>query len=115
MRRAAPWVLVAAAALVLLAPTDAAWVERSYSTGVYPAWQAPLTRASNAVPFALFDLLLAAVAVTTIAIVVAAARMFRRGMRARAIASAILRVAMLGAILYLWFFAIWGLNYRRVP
>jgi hypothetical protein len=115
MRRAAPWVLLAAAAVVLLAPTDAGLVERWYSTGAYPSWQSPITRASNAVPFALFDVLLPAVVGVTATIVVAAVRTFRRGMRARAIGTAVLRCATLGAILYLWFLGVWGLNYRRVP
>jgi hypothetical protein len=114
-RRWLPWIVIAAAAGLAVAPLDAAWVERWYSTGVYLTWQPRATFVSNGVPFAVFDLILASVAAMAAWVLVAAIRGFHRGERWRAVGRAGVRVLTLGALLYLWFLGAWGLNYRRVP
>ena len=115
MRHALPWVLVALAALLLLAPLDPGLVERWYSGRVYLQFQPLLTAVSNALPFAAFDVILMSTLAAVAWIVVAAIRGLRRGDRWRAVATAGVRVLVAAAALYLWFLAAWGLNYRRVP
>jgi hypothetical protein len=115
MPRALPWVLVALAALLLLAPLDPVLVERWYSGRVYPQFQPLVTSISNAMPFAAFDVIVASTLAAAVWIVGGAIRALRRGHRWRALARACARVLIVGAVLYLWFLAAWGLNYRRVP
>jgi hypothetical protein len=115
MRRVLPWVVVAVAAVLLLAPLDAVLVERWYSGGIYLQLQPAVTAVSNRLPFAAFDVILAATAVAALWIVGAAVRGVRRGERWRALARAGLRMLTAGALLYIWFLGAWGLNYRRVP
>jgi hypothetical protein len=115
VRRALPWVLVAAAVLLFVAPIEPSIVERWYSGRLYLQFQPRATALSNRLPFAVFDLILAAVAGAAVWILVSAVRGFRRGLRWRAAGIAAARVLGLGALLYLWFLAAWGLNYRRVP
>ena len=114
-RRGLPWVVVAVAATLLVVPIDPVFVERAYSTRTYLEWQSRLTALSNRMAFALFDVILALAALTVAWIVVAAVRGFRRGRRWRALGTAATRMLAAGAVLYLWFLASWGLNYRRVP
>jgi hypothetical protein len=115
MRRALPWVLVAVAALVFLAPIDPVLVERVYSTRLYLHLQPPVTAVSNRLPFAAFDVILAAALAAFFWILVATIRGVRRGERWRAIGRGGVRLLAVGAALYLWFLGTWGLNYRRVP
>ncbi len=103
-------VLLAAAAA--LAPLPPRWVERAYSTSIYPAIQRTVTPLSNLVPFALLD---AAVAALLAVIVGLSIRRVRRsGVLQGAIRGAIVALTW-SAVIYLWFFALWGANYRRVP
>jgi len=109
-----PWrpALVAAAtgaALVRLPPT---MVERLYSAHVYAGVQPLLTSISNLAPFALFDVLVAIVAVSWIALGVR--DLVRVKGRLRALALIVWRGIVWSAALYLAFLIIWGLNYRRV-
>jgi hypothetical protein len=115
VKRWLPWMVIGAAAALLVAPLDAAWIERWYSTRLYLAWQPRLTAVSNRAPFALFDAILVATAMAVGWILAAAVRAFRRGERWRALPRTALRLLTAGAVLYLWFLASWGLNYRRVP
>jgi uncharacterized protein DUF3810 len=110
MRRAG-WAAVLLAAVAALAPVPRDAVERWYSRGVYRSIQPALTSLSNVTPVPLFDVLcLLAVA----AVAVATYRVFQTTGRRGA-----LRLVQLllhgGAVVYLAFLAIWGLNYRRVP
>lgn len=98
-----------------LAPTNPALVEAWFSTGIYPVIQRTVTPVSNAVPFALLDLL-------SVAAVVAAAVALVRGLRAsrrmRRLGPLLLiagRLIVAVAVGYLVFLVLWGLNYRRVP
>jgi hypothetical protein len=115
MRRALPWVLVAFAALLLLAPLDPALVERWYSGRFYLQLQPRLTDFSNRVPIAVFDLILIATAAAVVWVVARVVRGLRRGARWHAAGTGAVRLLTIGACLYLWFLAAWGLNYRRVP
>ena len=114
-RRWLPWVVVAVAATLLVAPIDADFVERAYSTRAYLYWQTRLTALSNTVSWALFDALLLLTGVAVAWIAVSAVRGFTRGSRWRTLGVAVTRLLTTGAVLYLWFLASWGLNYRRVP
>jgi hypothetical protein len=100
------------AALAAFAPLPAAWVERGYSTSVYPWLQRLITRTSNTLPFALFDaLIVAAIAALGVTVVV---DVRRRGSRTAAL-RLIGRLVVWTAALYIAFVALWGLNYRREP
>jgi hypothetical protein len=106
---AAVVIVALAAALVPLPP---AAVERWYSSLIYPALQRVTTPVSNLMPFALFDVLclwaIAASAVLTY-------RRVRRDGWARGLARTIATLSVAGAVTYLAFLGMWGLNYRRVP
>jgi hypothetical protein len=115
LRRWCPWAVVAAAAALLLAPLDPGSIERLYSTRLYLYWQPALTRVSNAVPFAIFDVILLGALATAIGIIAGAVSRMRRGDRWRALGVASRQILIAVAVLYLWFLASWGLNYRRVP
>jgi hypothetical protein len=111
-RRRAVWGVVCALALAaLLAPTPDAFVERWYSRRVFPPLQRVLTTISNAIPFAVFDVLwIGAIAVT---VVLVRRQVIAHGWRTGALRSlgGLVRSA---AVVYLVFLATWGLNYRRV-
>jgi hypothetical protein len=91
-------------------------IERGFSSGLYPRIQPVVTGVSNAVPFALFDLLVGIAAawwVVRAARDLAAVR--RHGGGWAALGSIASRTAVTAAIAYLAFLALWGLNYRRPP
>ena len=107
-------VLVAVAAAALAVPWPPAVVERAFAAGVYPSWQRAATTASNAVPFAVFDLvLIGAVG----GLVAAAHRGWRRasGGKGRRLLAAIVGALGTAAAVYLWFLLSWGFNYQRLP
>lgn len=106
-------VALAAAAIVL--PRPAALVERLYSQGVYPVIQAALTSASNALPIAVFDVVLVAAVAMLLWWLRAAWRDRRRSGWRRALSTLTRRLVTLVAAAYLWFLAAWGLNYTRPP
>ena len=58
--RAAGLAVIAVAAVALAVPWPPAAVEAAFSSALYPAWQRIATTATNALPFAAFDLVLAA-------------------------------------------------------
>lgn len=101
------------AAVALVAPLPPALVERYYSAGFFPVIQHTLTRTSNAVPFALFDVMLAVVGGTLVILCV-------RDLRAkrpwpRRLLRVGVRLTTTAALFYVAFLFAWGLNYRRVP
>src|SRR5437868_15140367 len=49
---------IVAAALLALFQLPSCWIERFYSTGIYPLIQPPLAFVSNSVPFAIMDVLI---------------------------------------------------------
>jgi len=112
--RVAGVLVVAAAACGAFLPSQAAWVERYYARGWYPVVQRGLTAMSNAVPFALLDLLMIAGLVVG-AVAMATVIRAPRGARRRALARRAWQGVVAGALLYLTFLAAWGFNYRREP
>lgn len=116
--RLALWMTAAMAAWL---PPSGALVERWYSSGLFPPLQRAITRFSNLVPFALFDLVLLFVVGGVIAAMVldVSRRRDDRSLRPRpripfAVAAG-LRLATVAAAAYLAFLVCWGLNYRRQP
>jgi hypothetical protein len=94
-------------------PLPAFAVDRWYSARVYAALQPLLTSLSNLAPFAVLDLLIAAVVTTWIALAVLDLR--AAGNRWRAAGRISARTVVWCASFYLVFLALWGLNYRRPP
>jgi hypothetical protein len=111
-RVAIPVLLAVAAALV---PVPPAAVERWFSTGLYPRIQRLVTPLSNAIPVALFDVL---VIVALVGVATLVVRSVRQAIRARTYIPVLRGAAGLvvaAALIYLWFLGFWGLNYRRLP
>lgn len=106
--------VVLLALVMALVPTSPRTVERMYSTGIYPLIQRVLTSASNRVPFALLDVLIAVAAGIWIVMAAVDLARARRGWP-RAAAAIVARTLVAAAALYLAFLIVWGLNYRRVP
>jgi hypothetical protein len=105
---------VAVAITLAVVPLSPLWIERFYSTAVYPHIQRLLTPLSNHLPFAMLDLLLVVIVSATIGFL---ARAIRDAWRMRSVgrlASTLWHLAAAGAALYLIFLGVWGLNYRRV-
>ena len=114
MTRALKFLIVFAAGVAALAPLPRPAVERLYSRGVYPVLQPSLTSLTNYTAVAWFDLLVVVV-LTSIALMWVIRLIRRRGSTIGAIGSLTLDTAAIGGLLYLWFLAAWGLNYRREP
>jgi hypothetical protein len=106
--------LVVLAGALALAPLPAQWIERSYSLALYPHIQRALTPVSNRLPFAFFDVLLIAVAAGVIVVLARAVVQAWRVRSLAVLARGLLRVAAGGALLYVLFLMLWGLNYRRI-
>ncbi len=95
-----------------LLPLPRSFIERTYSTLLYPHLQRLITPASNLVPFALFDVFVFA---TAAAWILALIKDIRREPRwKRVIAPVFLRSIIWACVLYIGFVSLWGLNYRRV-
>ena len=101
-------ILIGAGIFVALWQPSPAWIENQYANGVYPLWQHLISSLTLVLPFALGDLL-AIIALTTIIIMVI------RCFRARAWLRIALNLAMVLAIVVLWFDLSWGWNYNRAP
>jgi len=108
VRRAA---IVALAGVAAIAPLPPSLVERVYSTRLYLVFQPWVTRLSNTVGFSLLDVL---IGVGFAMWILAAAARFRLGWL-RGILQMIVTTIVAGAVVYLVFLVMWGLNYRRVP
>jgi hypothetical protein len=106
--------ILAAAAIATVLPRQGPWVERHYARGAFPGIQRVLTGASNAVPFALLDVViagsvvLAALAIASVVRAPAGGRLAMAGHRGW-------QAVALVSLAYLVFLAAWGLNYRREP
>ena len=113
MTRRAGWRAVYAIALAgALLPIPEWVVERWYSLGLYPILQRVLTTASNLVPFPLFDVMWVG---TAAAFALVSYRCVRNGGWRSGVPRLAVLTARAVAVLYLFFLATWGLNYRRVP
>jgi uncharacterized protein DUF3810 len=107
--------VIAMAAAGLLLPLSPAFIERWYSTGIYPLVQRTLTPITNLLPFALFDLLTVGALVLSVIAIVRAVRRARHQRRWRPLVVTAGNLATGAAALYLVFLVCWGFNYRRVP
>jgi hypothetical protein len=110
--RTSPSVLVAVGAA--LVPVSPAFVERWFSTGIYPPIQHALTPVANRLPFAWLDLLVIGAVIALIVFAVRALRVSRRTKRVVPVLHFLGTVAATGAIVYLLFLIVWGFNYRRL-
>jgi uncharacterized protein DUF3810 len=103
--------LVAAAAAAAVLPLPPAAVQRWYTGPVYGTIQPLLTSASNLAPFALFDVLIGAVAAAWL--LLAVRDLSTPLTRRRGALRIVVRTLVWSATCYLLFLATWGLNYRR--
>jgi hypothetical protein len=110
--RAARTAVVALALALALLPLPAAWVEHWYSRGVYLRLQPIVSPVTALSPIALLDV----AALGLIACVLWwGVRSYRAGGAAGLLRVIAFRLLVTASVLYLWFMAAWGLNYRRVP
>lgn len=114
MARALKFFLVLAAVAMAVAPLPRGTVERVYARGMYPLVQPRVTALTNRTPFAWFDAMLVMAAGAIVALWIARLARRRRGAW-RTIGGLALDTSAIAAVLYLWFLAAWGLNYRREP
>ncbi len=107
--------LPVAAAVVVLVPIPAWFVEEFYSRGVYPWLQLVATGVSNLVPVAVLD----AMIVAALGVLVFRVVGFVRATTSRGVVDAVWEAARrtlrAGAVLVLVFFFAWGCHYRRTP
>ncbi len=94
--------------------SNARFVERWYSTGLYPIIQRGLTPVSNLVPFALLDILAVGAACFVVVVLVRSVRLARRKKKWTLLLTTLARLVTSAAAIYLAFLLLWGLNYRRV-
>lgn len=104
--------LAAGAWFVTLPP---AWVERTFSADLYPSLQSTLTSSSNSTELALFDVIAGFLALIAVIVCLRAIRRAWTGRRIGPIVTGVRVAVALVALVYVWFLAAWGLNYRRVP
>lgn len=98
------------AAIVMLWRPSIAFLEGPYGNEFYPATQRAVTTLTNAVSFAVGDLLVVLVFAGAVAIWYS---QLRRSRSWHAWIRALLRTCALVAFLYLWFIVAWGWNYER--
>ncbi|MGH9371463.1 MAG: DUF3810 family protein, partial [Vicinamibacterales bacterium] len=104
--------IVAVAVAAALAPLPSTFIERQYSHGLYLTLQPFITLASSLVPVALLDV---GVGLLVVSALIRLARRWRKDGFGAAGRRAAVSSVVVAAVLYLWFLAFWGLNYRRVP
>jgi hypothetical protein len=104
--------VVSLALALAVVPLPKWWVEQWYSRGFYARWQPVASAASGVVSIALLD-------VAALALLVALGWWSVGQFRGAAVVPAIRRVLagwlVVASLVYLWFLAAWGMNYRRVP
>jgi Protein of unknown function (DUF3810) len=108
-------VVIGLAVVAGLAPIDSRLVESWYSTNIYLVIQRFLTPVSNLVPFALLDVLAVGALAATLVVLVRSVQLARKKKTWKPILLILTRLVSSGAVIYLLFLAVWGLNYRRVP
>ncbi|MEQ1759731.1 MAG: DUF3810 family protein [Vicinamibacterales bacterium] len=108
-------VAIAAALAAALMPLSPVLVERAFSTGAYPVVQRVVTSVSNLLPFAAFDILLVAVVATAVFALQRGVVASFKTRHVAPLARVLFAFASGGALAYIVFLGLWGLNYRRVP
>jgi hypothetical protein len=106
---------VVAALVCAFVPVTPSFIERWYSTGLYPRIQQVLTPISNVIPFALFDVLTIGAAVLVLGSIVRAVRRARQTRRFSILLTTLGNIVVGAAAAYLVFLVLWGFNYRRLP
>lgn len=107
--------IIAVALGAWLVSVPPAWVERSFSTDLYPSLQAIVTSWSNITRIAFFDVIGLVLVVATLSLWLRHINRAWRGRRVGPLFTAARITAAVVAFVYLWFLGAWGLNYRRVP
>jgi hypothetical protein len=101
-------------AVVLVAvPVPAAMVDRYYSRDAYPIIQGVVTTISNAIPFAVLDLLLLSLILLFVRWAVRGVRVARVLGARIAVWDVFRRMVRTASIVAILFLLMWGLNYRR--
>ena len=93
---------------------NAAWVERVYANGVYPAWERVAFIITNPFPWSLGDVAALLGVAAIIWRVIAYARS-RRRRSAHSIGMLLFDLAAIVGLYAIWFEASWGWNYARAP
>ncbi len=106
-------VLAAGAIALQIGPIPTSWIEHTYANGIYAALERTLVPLANAVPWAIGDVLLGALAVGAIVGATATAR--GPGSAASRLARAATRGVEAVALIAIWFNLAWALDYRREP
>ena len=107
-------VLAGLAVAAVSMPLDPGWIERGYANGLFAFLNTVAVPASNALPFAFGDVLVAALVIGVPAAWVVTLRR-ARGRRAAAAAQLGAHTVALLALIAIGFEVLWGWNYRRAP
>ena len=93
---------------------NAAWIERAYANGVYPAWEHAAFLVTNPLPWSLGDVagLLGAAAIVWRILAYARSRR-RRGLHS--FGMLLFDLAAIAGLYAIWFETSWGWNYARAP
>jgi hypothetical protein len=105
-------IVMLAVALALI-PFPARFVERFYSNGLYPTLQSALTPFANQIPFAMVDMLIAALLLGLPTWWIARMVKAPRGLRKQMAARLAFHTLVFMAVVFLAFQFLWGLNYER--
>jgi hypothetical protein len=106
--------IIAAALVASIASLPPAWVERAFSTDLYPSLQSAITTSSNTTRIPLFDLTVLFLVLSVLALWFRYGWRAVRGRRLGPLLTGLRLTATLVAVVYLWFLGVWGLNYRRM-
>ena len=107
--------IVAIAIVAAFVPIAPGTVEDWFSTSTYPAIQRTITPVSNILPVALLDALSLVALIVVVTIAIRSIQAARRAHNVRPVVSAVGRLCVATATVYLAFLGLWGFNYRRMP
>lgn len=108
-------VIILVALLFALVRFPASFIERFYSNGIYPIFQAALTPVTNLFPFAVVDVLYIALGVALPAWWITRIVRAKRGQRLKTAGSLFFHTAVVAALIFIGFQLLWGFNYERRP
>ena len=93
----------------------ASFIERFYSNGIYPLFQAALTPITNLFPFAVVDVLYIALGIALPAWWITRIARASRGRRLKTAGSLFFHTLVIAAVIFISFQLLWGFNYERKP